>query len=98
MATALIGCGARASEPFRLTKLADDSAGGGDGAVSPDGQSFVISSRRTGDWNLWSYSRDTTKWSQLTSGHADDFEAQWSPDDGASRLRRRAAAARTSGS
>ena len=78
--TGSAGCGVRALEPFALTKLTEDVAGGGDGAIAPDGREFVISSHRSGNWDLWTYQRDTHSWSQLTDHPADDLEAQWSPD------------------
>lgn len=75
-----LSCGIRASDQFTLVKLAEDTAGGGDGAISPDGRAFVVSSHRSGNWDLWTYRRDTRRWSQVTDDPADDLEAQWSPD------------------
>lgn len=71
-----------AEETFRLRLLGTDPAGGGDAAIAPDGKSFVTSSRRGGDWDLWMYDLETDEWTQLTDDPAEDFEAQWSPDGG----------------
>jgi TolB protein len=71
---------ARSQERFALRLLTADPAGGGDGAISPDGRYFVISSKRSGHWNLWIYDIQAATWSRLTSTPADDIEAQWSPD------------------
>jgi len=65
---------------YNLRRVAVDQAGGGDGAISPDGRLFVISSRRSGNWELWSYDLQTSVWKQLTNDPADDFEGRWSPD------------------
>ncbi|MEU7484873.1 hypothetical protein [Streptomyces sp. NPDC042319] len=65
---------------FRLRLLADDPAGAGDGAISPDGTRFVASSRRTGTLNLWLYDIGPQQWHQVTRGPGDDIEGQWSPD------------------
>ncbi|ABP53092.1 Periplasmic component of the Tol biopolymer transport system-like protein [Salinispora tropica CNB-440] len=65
---------------FQLHRLAEDPAGAGDGAISPDGTRFVASSRRTGSLNLWFYEIATEQWHQGTRGAGDDIEAQWSPD------------------
>ena len=69
---------------FHLRRLASDPAGGGDAALRPDGDAFVTSSRRGGNWDLWLFDIATGQWRQLTDDPAEDFEAQWSPD--ASRL------------
>jgi TolB protein len=69
-----------AAAPFRLQLLASDSAGGGDGAISPSGDAFVTSSRRSGNWEIWLFELRTGTWRQLTDDPGDDFEAQWSPD------------------
>lgn len=65
---------------FREYRVAVDRAGGGDATVSPDGQRFVTSSKRTGNWEVWIYDLQTTQWTQVTKDPADDFEAKWSPD------------------
>ncbi len=70
----------KSKAPFRLTRIAVDHAGGGDATLSPDGQRFVTSSRRTGNWEIWIYDLRTTLWTQVTQDPADDFEAKWSPD------------------
>jgi TolB protein len=63
-----------------LRLLAYDEKGGSDGAISPNGKYFVISSRRTGNLELWQFEIQTGKWTQLTNDPGEDFEAQWSPD------------------
>lgn len=65
---------------FALRQVASDPFGGGDATLAPDGQKFVISSRRAGHWDLWQFDLETSAWSQLTDHPADDFEARWSPD------------------
>jgi TolB protein len=65
---------------YRLTLVTEDPTGGGDGAISPDATKFIISSKRTGNWELWAFDLVTNKWSQLTNHPADDFEGRWSPD------------------
>jgi TolB protein len=70
----------KASPPFRLYRVTSDPAGGGDATLSPDGQRFVATSRRSGNWDLWVYDIPTSRWSQLTDDPADDFEGRWSPD------------------
>ena len=70
----------KSKAPFRLHRIAIDRAGGGDGTLSPDGQRFVTSSRRTGNWDIWIYDLRSTLWTQVTQDPADDFEAKWSPD------------------
>jgi TolB protein len=79
----LAGCTISAQGPnYRLYKVAEDAAGGGDSAISPDGHRFVTSLKRSGNWDLWVYDLDKQKWSQATNNPADDFEGQWSPDGG----------------
>ena len=70
----------KSKAPFRLHRVAIDRAGGGDGTLSPDGQRFVTTSRRTGNYDVWIYDLRTTLWTQVTQDPADDFEAKWSPD------------------
>jgi TolB protein len=65
---------------FRLQRVAIDRAGGGDATLSPDGQRFVTTSRRSGNWEVWIYELASAKWTQVTHDPADDFEAKWSPD------------------
>ena len=65
---------------FELRQLAVDPHGGGDATLSPDGEKFVISSRRAGYWDLWQFDLRTESWTQLTDHPGDDFEARWSPD------------------
>ena len=70
----------KSKAPFRLHRIAIDRAGGGDATLSPDGQRFVTSSRRAGNWDIWIYDLRSTLWTQVTQDPADDFEAKWSPD------------------
>jgi len=65
---------------FRSNRVTVDVAGGGDATLSPDGQRFVTSSRRSGNWEVWIYDLRRTQWTQVTHDPADDFEAKWSPD------------------
>jgi len=67
-------------ESYRLLRIATDRFGGGDASISPDGKVMVISSRRTGNWELWLYNIQAARWTQLTHNPADDFEAEFSPD------------------
>lgn len=76
----LAQCGGKGKAPLRLYRVAIDRAGGGDGTLSPDGQRFVTSSRRAGNWDVWIYDLQTTLWTQVTQDPGDDFEAKWSPD------------------
>lgn len=89
-AAALGGC-ARASHAqgaqqgaaagaYRLRLLAADVVGGGDGAISPDGDRFVISSKRAGSYDLWVYDIGPGRWTRVTDDPGDEIEAQWSPD------------------
>lgn len=79
-AAALAGCGA---EPeFVLRRLAVDPMGGGEAALAPGGDRFVVSSYRGGQWDLWLYEIGAARWSRLTEDEAEDFDAQWSPDGG----------------
>jgi TolB protein len=84
---AIIGLGGRpapawieTAREYSLTKVGADPLGGGDATISPDGRQFVISSRRSGNWELWLYDLASAKWSQLTTDPGEDFEARWSPD------------------
>ena len=72
-------CGGPA-RPFELHRVASDEFGGGDGALSPDGNSLVLASHRTGSWDLWRFDIRQDQWSRLTDDPADELEAQWSPD------------------
>ena len=68
---------------FRVSRVAVDRAGGGDATLSPDGHRFVISSKRSGNWEVWIHDLRTAQWTQVTNDPADDFEAKWSPDSSA---------------
>lgn len=76
----LAGCGRVEETPFTLRMLATDPAGGGDASISPDGKRFIITSKRGGNWDLWTFELATARWSRLTDDPADDFEGKWSPD------------------
>lgn len=67
---------------YRIRMVAVDPSGGGDATISPDGEKFITSSKRSGNWELWAYEFKTARWSQLTNDPADDFEGKWSPDTG----------------
>jgi TolB protein len=69
-----------AAAAFELRRVAVDPHGGGDASLSPDGRRFVIASKRTGNWELWSYDLEGGTWAQLTDHPAEDFEARFSPD------------------
>jgi TolB protein len=71
---------ASTSNAFRLRMLAADAAGGADGAISPSGDAFVTSSRRSGNLELWLYEMGSGAWRQLTDDPGEDFEAEWAPD------------------
>ena len=77
----LAGCAAVPPKSgYHLRKVAEDSAGGGDSAISPDGRRFVTSLKRNGNWDVWVYDLIDNTWSRKTHDSADDFEGQWSPD------------------
>jgi TolB protein len=65
---------------YRSRMIAVDPSGGGDATLSPDGEKFVISSKRGGNWDMWVYELKTSRWTQLTDDPAEDFEGKWSPD------------------
>jgi TolB protein len=67
-------------QSYKLYCVSSDEAGGGDGAISPDGKSFVCSSRRSGSFQLWLCDIDSGGWERLTNSKGDDTEPQWSPD------------------
>ncbi len=48
--------------------------------VSPDGESLVVQSDRSGDMDLWMLPRDGGEWMQVTSEPAPDSYPRWSPD------------------
>ena len=73
------GCGAGPGK-FNLRRVAVDEFGGGDGAISPDGNSLLLSSHRSGSWDLWRFDLPGNRWEQLTNDPADELEGQWSPD------------------
>ena len=80
-AMVLTDCASIIREPhYHLRKVAEDDAGGGDSAISPDGRYFVTSLKRNGNWDVWVYDLVNKTWSQKTHNAADDFEGQWSPD------------------
>lgn len=61
-----------------LTVFADDSAIAP--AVSPDGQSIVLMSKRSGRWNIYKISTTGSGLQELTTSAADDGLPAWSPD------------------
>lgn len=71
---------AAAGGAFSLRRVAVDPAGGGDATLSPDGRRLVTTSRRAGNWDLWSFDIGTGTWTRLTDDETDDFEGRWSPD------------------
>src|SRR6266481_3430182 len=77
---ALATCHGPGTRSFRLYKVTEEARGGGDSAISPDGQYFITSMRRNGVWNLWLYDIRKQQWQQLTKDPFDNFEGQWSPD------------------
>ncbi|MEM7050092.1 MAG: peptidase S9 [Acidobacteriota bacterium] len=79
----MIGC-APAPEvaQYSARMVAVDPSGGGDATLSPDGEQFVISSKREGQWDLWMYDMPSAQWTRLTDHPEQDFEARWSPDGG----------------
>lgn len=76
----VLSLGACGPGDYRLERLAEDPFGGGDATLSPDGDRFVVSSNRDGDWDVWMYQVEDGSWSRITDDPADDFEARWSPD------------------
>lgn len=79
-AVALLLAGCRAEPEFSLRRVAVDPAGGGDATLSPDGRRLLTTSRRSGNWDLWSFDLETSRWTRLTDDPAEDFEGRWSPD------------------
>jgi TolB protein len=75
-----VACRRAAPGGYRLIRLAADPQGGGDSALSPDGTRFLTTLRRAGNWDVWMFDIPSARWTQLTSGPADEFEARWSPD------------------
>ena len=69
---------ARPLPPIRM--VGQDIHGGTDATISPDGRYIVVSSRRSGNLDLWMLDTKFGRWRQLTSDPADDIEPQWSPD------------------
>jgi TolB protein len=69
-----------ASRHYRVRKLASETSGGGDSAISPDGKKFLTSIRRSGNWDIWMFDIERNAWKQVTHEASDEFEAQWSPD------------------
>jgi TolB protein len=65
---------------FQLELVASDPAGGGDATLSPDGRSFLTSSSRAGNVDLWMVDIETGRWTRLTDDPGEDFEGRWSPD------------------
>ncbi|HEX3681426.1 MAG TPA: hypothetical protein VHU83_02715 [Bryobacteraceae bacterium] len=65
---------------FALVRLTEDPAGGGDSAISPDGRYFLASSKRTKSWQVYRFDIEAKRWTQITHGAGDNFEAQWAPD------------------
>jgi TolB protein len=78
-ALVLLAC-AGCATPFRMTRVAADPEGGSDAAVSPDGKRIALSSRRSGNYEIWIHEIATGQWTQVTRDPGDDIEAQWSPD------------------
>jgi TolB protein len=70
----------RDAASFRLRRVAIDPAGGGDATLAPDGRRFLTTSRRSGNWDLWSFDLATGAWQRLTDDPADDYEGRFSPD------------------
>ena len=48
--------------------------------LSPDGQRFVVSSNRSGSWDLWSLPVGGGEWTQLTADEASERGPQFSSD------------------
>lgn len=67
-------------ERFAMRRLAADPAGSGDASLSPDGERFITSLKRGGQWDLWMFEISSGAWTRLTDHPADDFEARFSPD------------------
>lgn len=65
---------------YRMRKLASETTGGGDSAISPDGKRFLTSLRRSGNWDIWMFDIERSTWKQITHEPSDEFEAQWSPN------------------
>ncbi len=49
-------------------------------SFSPDGNTIVFSSNRTGNWNLWSIGADGEELKQITKDHGDELAPVFSPD------------------
>jgi eukaryotic-like serine/threonine-protein kinase len=59
-----------------ITTTREDSRG----SWSPDGALIAFNSDRTGEMNIWIYSRADLTARQLTKGAGGDFQPTWSPD------------------
>ena len=76
----LVSTAAVERRPFGMTLVASDELGGGDATLSPDGRRFVTTSRRSGQWELWTYDIEAKRWTQITRDRGENFEGKWSPD------------------
>lgn len=65
---------------YAVTQLTSDPADDLQPRFSPDGQSLLFCSNRTGNWDVWLVRLDGTGLTQLTHDHADEIGACWSPD------------------
>jgi Tol biopolymer transport system component len=64
-----------------LEALADDPAFDDQGALSPDGATLAfVSTRGTGNANVWLLDLATRRYRILTNGRAGNFRPSWSPD------------------
>ena len=48
--------------------------------VSPDGETILFQSNRSGTWQLWQMARDGSRLQRVTEGDFNDRQPAWSPD------------------
>jgi TolB protein len=65
---------------YAITQLTSDPADDIQPRFSPDGQSIVFCSNRSGNWDIWMVKRDGTELTQLTRGSSDEVAPCFSPD------------------
>jgi TolB protein len=65
---------------YSITQLTSDPADDIQPRFSPDGESIVFCSNRTGNWDIWMINRDGTELTQLTHGVSDEIAPCFSPD------------------
>lgn len=65
---------------YAITQLTSDPADDIQPRLSPDEQSIVFASNRSGNWDIWLINRDGSELRQLTDTRADEVAPCFSPD------------------